>query len=335
MKNSTMSQTEKYDIFIAHNSKDKPFVRTLVMNLETHNISCWYDEARIAPGDVFATAIRNILPAALTIGICLSDSGLGPWQQGEYQAAIGLAKATHLPLIPILLPCAKEIPHEQDFLSRYSWVKFSSPDDCHALEALSRAISKEKTNRHPEKELLQKGHLALKKGNNADAIKYLTNAIIAARDWYAAYVLRALAFRDAGQLKDAISDFDLALTLNPDDPKIYHMLGIVRHSALNDKNGAIQEFDQAIAISPDFADAYYDKAVAQLSEGDTLAARESFEKAASFYLQQGDREQHLKAREGAEVLEAEGKSWLHKWMKGASILKKEIGVLCTKSRKVS
>lgn len=61
-----MDQIFAFDIFLSHNSKDKPEVRELVALLQARNIRVWFDEDQLIPG-------RNWQPLAPG-SICVRDS---------------------------------------------------------------------------------------------------------------------------------------------------------------------------------------------------------------------------------------------------------------------
>jgi hypothetical protein len=42
---------EQFDVFLAHNSKDKPQVRAIAQELTRYNLKPWFDEEQIFPGD--------------------------------------------------------------------------------------------------------------------------------------------------------------------------------------------------------------------------------------------------------------------------------------------
>ena len=46
-------------VFLSHNSKDKPFVRKLALDLDAQGIRCWLDEAEIKAGESLIEKIRD------------------------------------------------------------------------------------------------------------------------------------------------------------------------------------------------------------------------------------------------------------------------------------
>ena len=95
---------KQYDIFLSHNSRDKPFVRELAQKLEEHGVIVWLDEREINPGQDWQDAIENALETVKSIAVLISANGLGPWEVPEMRAALVLSVDRSLPVIPILLP---------------------------------------------------------------------------------------------------------------------------------------------------------------------------------------------------------------------------------------
>ena len=72
------TNTEIFDVFLCHNSEDKPEIRNIARQLAENGIKPWLDEDQIQPGELWQTVlgeqIRNIKSAAVFVG----ESGLGP-----------------------------------------------------------------------------------------------------------------------------------------------------------------------------------------------------------------------------------------------------------------
>lgn len=125
-----------FDVFMAHNSEDKPSVKILAEKLRQKDINPWLDDEQIAPGqwfqDIIEFASRNVKSAAIFIG----PKGLGRWQQAELRTFIGQCVKHGLPVIPVLLPGATEFDESLGFLSQLNYVRFLSLDDNDALNRL-------------------------------------------------------------------------------------------------------------------------------------------------------------------------------------------------------
>ena len=84
------------------------------------------------------------------------------------------------------------------------------------------------------------------------------------------------AKRDQKQL--ALSSFDDAARLDPNDARIYYERGQV-YAALGQTQRAIKDFDEAIRLNPNDADAYQDRGLAYQALGKTEQAQHDFDRA--------------------------------------------------------
>ena len=62
--NAEESKTQVFDVFLCHNSEDKPAVREIAQKLSKENIKPWLDEAEIITGgywhDVIGKQIETV-----------------------------------------------------------------------------------------------------------------------------------------------------------------------------------------------------------------------------------------------------------------------------------
>ena len=104
--NAQDSKAEIFDVFLCHNSEDKPAVREIAQRLVKVGIKPWLDEEQIRPGTQWQTAlgqqIKNIKSAAVFVG----NGSLGPWQNQEIQAFLNQFVERECPVIPVILPLA-------------------------------------------------------------------------------------------------------------------------------------------------------------------------------------------------------------------------------------
>jgi len=127
-----------FDIFLAHNSQDKPSVLLLGEELRRNGIYPWIDVEQIPPGrwfqDVIQSAVRTVKTAAIVIG----KAGLGRWQALEMRVFVSRCVEHGTTLIPILLPGVSAIPDDLAFLRELDYVKFT--DSVAEREGLSRLV---------------------------------------------------------------------------------------------------------------------------------------------------------------------------------------------------
>ena len=130
-----------FDVFLAHNSQDKPFVRQVYQQLRDLNLQPWLDEKEVAPGRNFHDEIQRMIRQIKTAAIFLGPTGLGPWQKVEQESFITECVERNIPVIPVLLPGVKKIPDELVFLKRFSPVFFNTADNKTALDLLRWGIT--------------------------------------------------------------------------------------------------------------------------------------------------------------------------------------------------
>ncbi len=56
-----MPSDPEFNVFLSHNSKDKPAVRRLANALEARGIRAWLDERELVPGRPWQEALEHIL----------------------------------------------------------------------------------------------------------------------------------------------------------------------------------------------------------------------------------------------------------------------------------
>jgi hypothetical protein len=128
------------DVFLCHNSVDKPAVLAIGRKLKARGIRPWIDSEQITGGatydDVIQQAVMESHSAAIFVGI----KGLGDYQRYEMRAFLHVGMSKRFRVIPVLLPECKDLPKDEVFLQQHHYVKFSHIDDDKAIEALIRAI---------------------------------------------------------------------------------------------------------------------------------------------------------------------------------------------------
>ena len=125
----------EFDVFLCHNSQDKPEVIDIGLKLKEQGLNPWLDQWELQPGlpwqRELEKQIQNIKSAAVFVG----QSGIGPWQQMEIEAYLRRFVRQGCPVIPVLLPNAPNSPNLPPFLEGMTWVDFrrSRPDPMEQL----------------------------------------------------------------------------------------------------------------------------------------------------------------------------------------------------------
>jgi tetratricopeptide (TPR) repeat protein len=78
--------------------------------------------------------------------------------------------------------------------------------------------------------------------------------------------------------KDAIEDYNFAISLNLRDAPIYNNRGVAK-AEFGDNKGAVADYRQAIAIDPNYADPYYNRGQIEVGSGDKKGALSDFDRA--------------------------------------------------------
>ena len=132
---------EQFDVFLAHNSQDKPEVQLIAAALRQRNLKPWIDYDQIAPGSSFQDEIQQAIPLVKSAAIFIGERGLGRWQDWELKSLMQRCVEKGIPVIPVLLPGVKNIPEKFVFLEQFRWVSFSQHNDERALDLLEWGIT--------------------------------------------------------------------------------------------------------------------------------------------------------------------------------------------------
>lgn len=114
-----------FDVFLSHNSKDKPAVRELRDQLALRGLSVWYDEDELRPGIPWQQLLEEGIHASRSVAVVVGSDGVGPWEDEEMRAALTLAVKDKRAVIPVLLPSAQR-PALPMFLQNRTWVDLAA-----------------------------------------------------------------------------------------------------------------------------------------------------------------------------------------------------------------
>ncbi|MCC5650587.1 GUN4 domain-containing protein [Nostoc sp. XA013] len=115
---------EKFDVFLCHNSKDKPAVIEVAEQLQQRGIVPWLDIWHLRPGLSWQRALEQQIDQIGAAAVFVGGSGFGPWQSQEIDAFIRAFVNRQCPVIPVLLPDAPQEPKLPIFLQGLMWVDF-------------------------------------------------------------------------------------------------------------------------------------------------------------------------------------------------------------------
>jgi hypothetical protein len=115
----------EFDVFLSHNSSDKPQVRVIAEALKKNGLKVWLDEWELPPGSLWQQALEAGLTASRTVAVLVGPAGVGRWEEPEILAAIDESTRRNKRLIPVLLPGASRAQIEdRAFLRQHMWVEF-------------------------------------------------------------------------------------------------------------------------------------------------------------------------------------------------------------------
>jgi hypothetical protein len=151
------SMTEqKFDVFLCHNSEDKPAVIEIAQQLRQNGLNPWLDVWELQPGAIWQFALEQQIECIGAAAVFVGQQGLGPWQSEEVYAFLQEFIRRKCPVIPVMLPDAPQQPNLPIFLRNRHWVDFrlQEPDP---LEQLIWGITGQKLDEKTaqENELIQ------------------------------------------------------------------------------------------------------------------------------------------------------------------------------------
>ena len=136
---------ERFDVFMAHNSRDRDAVLSITVALRARGVYPWIDVEQLPPGRWVQDALQIAIPRCRSAAVFFGPHGLGPTQKVELRSCITRCIESDIPVIPVLLPTVAEIPPELIFLRELGPVRFvRGLDDEDALSRLVWGITDEK-----------------------------------------------------------------------------------------------------------------------------------------------------------------------------------------------
>jgi hypothetical protein len=117
-----------FDVFLCHNSADKPMVRRIGQQLKEAGILPWIDVEELPPGKPWQPLLEEQITNIRSAAVCFGAAGIGPWQEMEMRGFLSAFVKRGAPVIPVLLPDAPSAPKLPVFLDQMTWVDFRSLD---------------------------------------------------------------------------------------------------------------------------------------------------------------------------------------------------------------
>lgn len=91
MDSAVMDDDLPFEVFLAHNSMDKDYVRRIHAALKENGVRSWIDAEQIFPGDAPTRVISRALSTIGVVAVFIGPRGEGQWQDDEIDAVLGMA----------------------------------------------------------------------------------------------------------------------------------------------------------------------------------------------------------------------------------------------------
>ena len=119
-----------YDVFLCHNSLDKPAVKRIGNELKWRGLRPWLDEWDLQPGLPWQAHVESQIADIKSAAVFVGKKGIGPWQNLEIRALLNQFVKRNCPVIPVMLENASQKPDLPLFLQEMTWIDFrkDTPD---------------------------------------------------------------------------------------------------------------------------------------------------------------------------------------------------------------
>ena len=123
------------EVFMCHNSDDKPAVIEIAEELKRRGIRPWLDNWAIQSGTNWMRVLEEHITRIGAAAVFMGDSGLGGFQEIEVGVLVPHFIELQCPIVPVFLPSCSADTHQPLFLKPFQWVDFrkSDPDPMERL----------------------------------------------------------------------------------------------------------------------------------------------------------------------------------------------------------
>jgi GTPase SAR1 family protein len=139
-------ETNDFDVFLCHNSRDKSEVKAIGERLRKRGIHPWLDEWEIPPGTRWHKTLAKQLRSVRSVAVFVGSRAPGPWQDIEIETLLQRFANSNRPLIPVILQSRVGNPRLPDFLTLWQLIDMRKPEP-DPFEQLVWGITGEKTRR--------------------------------------------------------------------------------------------------------------------------------------------------------------------------------------------
>jgi len=121
-------ETHDYDVFLCHNSKDKPYVIEIGERLKERGILPWLDVWEIRPGMRWQRELQRNIRSVKSAAVFIGSRGTGPWQELEVERLLEEFVRRNRPVIPVILEGRQGNPRLPAFLSSWHMIDMRNPN---------------------------------------------------------------------------------------------------------------------------------------------------------------------------------------------------------------
>jgi len=114
----------EFDVFLCHNSQDKPEVIKIARKLQQQGLKPWLDIWELPPGISWQERLEEQIEHIKSAAVFVGNSGFGPWQKREIRIFLSDFIERGVPVIPVLLENAPKKPSLPILLKSLTWVDF-------------------------------------------------------------------------------------------------------------------------------------------------------------------------------------------------------------------
>jgi len=113
---------DEFDVFLSHNSRDKPAVEEIAARLRDRGLRVWLDKDELQPGLPWQEGLEAGVQTSRSVAVFVGKEGMGAWQEPEMRAFFARSRREEIPVIPVLLPGCPGFPRLTLFLQGLTWV---------------------------------------------------------------------------------------------------------------------------------------------------------------------------------------------------------------------
>lgn len=135
-----------YDVFLSHNSKDKPAARALSKALEAQGCSVFFDDQDMENDRIAGSAIDTAFDKTLVFAGCWGPAGVGRYQTFELDMGFNFAIDSKFSLITVILPGATPADPGARFRS-FPPIIFNHLEDTAPVQKILRVVDRVRNDR--------------------------------------------------------------------------------------------------------------------------------------------------------------------------------------------